>query len=219
MHPNQGRSPPQIGFPGCSEVFLGFRHFAMDSDLEGSVSSSLEVSERETQFVPQEDDAETLWEVIEITAEKGPAYKVKWAGLDPKTRKPWAQSWVPKRDCTDRLVMEWKRKQTLKKRREARKPGKLSVQVMLVTFKEYNYSSHETSARELEDRRNISRFNSFKGFHRNLLHYHETSTHIECHRPIPSRCCEWKALAWLRYQSCFVNFPSPEEAKVRRGDG
>ena len=106
----------------------------MDSDHEGFVSSSLEISEPDTQFVPQEDDAETLWEVIEITAEKGGAYKVKWAGLDPKTRKPWAQSWVHKRDCTDRLVMEWKRKQALKKKETARKSGKSSVRVSLVTF-------------------------------------------------------------------------------------
>ncbi|KAF8960772.1 hypothetical protein BDZ97DRAFT_1594011, partial [Flammula alnicola] len=50
-----------------------------------------------------------LWEVIEITAEKGNTYKVRWKGNDPKTMKPWPQSWVKKTDCTDDLVMEWKR--------------------------------------------------------------------------------------------------------------
>ena len=127
MHPKEGRPPLPDRICWVLRSPPGICYSAMDSDHEGSVPSSLEISERETQFVPQEDDAETLWEVIEITAEKGPAYKVKWAGLDPKTRKPWAQSWVPKRDCTDRLVMEWKRKQALKKKEAARKSGKLSV--------------------------------------------------------------------------------------------
>ena len=70
----------------------------------------------ETQFVPQEDDDETLWEVIEITAEKGKLYKVRWKGVDPRTQKPWPQSWVAKHDCTDDLVGEWKLKQGKKKK-------------------------------------------------------------------------------------------------------
>jgi hypothetical protein len=78
---------------------------------------SLEVSEPETQFVPQEGDEDELWEVIEITAEKNRQYKVKWAGVDPKTHKPWPQSWVPKHDCTDDLVKVWKKAQALKKER------------------------------------------------------------------------------------------------------
>jgi hypothetical protein len=65
-------------------------------------------------FVPQEDDEETLWEVVEITGERAKQYKVKWKGVDPKTNKPWEQSWVPKHDCTDDLVMEWRKKQRKK---------------------------------------------------------------------------------------------------------
>lgn len=76
------------------------------------------VSERETQFVYQSGDEEVLWEVQEITDERGKKYKVKWAGTDPATGKPWAQSWVAKHDCTDDLVVEWKAK---KKRRAAGK--------------------------------------------------------------------------------------------------
>jgi hypothetical protein len=72
-------------------------------------------SDPETQFVPQEDDDETLWEVIEITAEKGKIYKVRWKGIDPKTQKPWPQSWVAKHDCTDDLVRDWKLRQGKKK--------------------------------------------------------------------------------------------------------
>ncbi|KAF8838189.1 hypothetical protein BDN67DRAFT_907838 [Paxillus ammoniavirescens] len=77
--------------------------------------------ERETQFVPRSDDEEVLWEVQEITAERGKKYKVKWVGIDPATNKPWAQSWVDKHDCTDRLVAEWeatkKKKLAAKKKR------------------------------------------------------------------------------------------------------
>ena len=66
-------------------------------------------SEASQKFVPQEDDEETLWEVIRITGEKDNMYKVHWKGVDPKTQKPWPQSWVRKSDCTDDLVFEWKR--------------------------------------------------------------------------------------------------------------
>ncbi|KAJ7584077.1 hypothetical protein C8J56DRAFT_728414, partial [Mycena floridula] len=50
-----------------------------------------------------------LWTVIAITQEKGKKYKVKWEGTDPKTNKPWPESWVAKSDCTPDLVQEWKR--------------------------------------------------------------------------------------------------------------
>jgi hypothetical protein len=72
-----------------------------------------ETFEPDTQFVPREDDV--LWQVIEIIAEKGDKYKVSWAGNDPDTSKPWPPSWVFKRDCTDDLVRDWKRKKALKK--------------------------------------------------------------------------------------------------------
>jgi hypothetical protein len=94
----------------------------MDDDIDDRVSvSSIEISQPETQFVPQEDDMEILWEVIEITAEKGKKYRVRWAGNDPKTRKPWPQSWVPKHDCTDDLVLAWKRKRAFKKKEASRR--------------------------------------------------------------------------------------------------
>lgn len=96
----------------------------MDEDSDGGASSStLQISQPATQFVPQEDDAEVLWEVIEITAEKEKSklYRVRWAGTDPKTRKPWPQSWVPMHDCTDDLVRTWKRKQASKKKEAERK--------------------------------------------------------------------------------------------------
>lgn len=79
--------------------------------MSESEASQVSLSSPSQKFVPEEDDDETLWEVIEITAEKGGSYKVKWKGNDPKTMKPWPQSWVLKADCTDDLVKEWKRKQ------------------------------------------------------------------------------------------------------------
>ncbi|PSS30915.1 hypothetical protein PHLCEN_2v2540 [Hermanssonia centrifuga] len=93
-----------------------------DNTPSGSRDSSLEIPEFETQFVPQEDDEETLWDVLEILAEKGKQYKVRWEGVDPKTKKPWPPSWVPKHDCTDALVREWKRNKAREKK-EASKPN------------------------------------------------------------------------------------------------
>ncbi|OAX42767.1 hypothetical protein K503DRAFT_293538 [Rhizopogon vinicolor AM-OR11-026] len=75
-----------------------------------------ELSEFETQFVPQSNDDNVLWEVVEIVAERGKKYRVRWAGNDPKTRRPWPLDWVPKHDCTDHLVEEWKRKNAEKRR-------------------------------------------------------------------------------------------------------
>ncbi|KAG6827301.1 hypothetical protein H0H92_012398 [Tricholoma furcatifolium] len=85
----------------------------LDSD------SDSEVYERDSQsqFVSKEGDDEVLWEVVEITAEKQNFYKVRWAGVDPQTNKPWAQSWVTKSDCTDDLVHEWKRKKLKKNKK------------------------------------------------------------------------------------------------------
>ena len=75
----------------------------------------------ETQFVPQENDEDTLWQVIEILAERGNKYRVRWEGEDPVTRKPWAPSWVAKHDCTDDLVVAWKLKKLRAKKDKAAK--------------------------------------------------------------------------------------------------
>ncbi|KAF4584924.1 hypothetical protein EYR40_001750 [Pleurotus pulmonarius] len=75
----------------------------------------------EVQFVEQSGDEENLWEVLEITAERTNSYRVKWAGTDPSTGKPWQQSWVPKHDCTPELVSSWK------KRKRAKQKGKSST--------------------------------------------------------------------------------------------
>ncbi|KAK7442792.1 hypothetical protein VKT23_016036 [Stygiomarasmius scandens] len=73
------------------------------------MEASQDVSEPETQFVPQEDDEDNLWQVIAIVDEDKKMYKVKWAGTDSNGN-PWPLDWVPKHDCTPDLVVEWKKK-------------------------------------------------------------------------------------------------------------
>lgn len=87
----------------------------------------------ESQFIPQPDDDETLWEVIEITQEKSKEFKVKWKGVDPKTGRPWPQNWVPKKDCTDDLRRAW-RKQLALKKEAAKGKGKGAYHVKVNIF-------------------------------------------------------------------------------------
>ena len=87
-----------------------------------SPAPSTHSTQSETQFIPQSDDEETLWTVIEITAERPKHYKVRWDGLDPDTGRPWVQSWVPKGDCTDDLRKVWKKK--VKSKEAPKKVGK-----------------------------------------------------------------------------------------------
>ncbi|KIK63306.1 hypothetical protein GYMLUDRAFT_464287 [Collybiopsis luxurians FD-317 M1] len=65
-------------------------------------------SDEETQFIPQSGDEDTLWEAVAIVAENAKLYKIKWAGFDPATGKPWADSWVAKHDVTRDLVEAWR---------------------------------------------------------------------------------------------------------------
>lgn len=78
-----------------------------DSEAESVASDDTGITFSQ-QFEPQEDDEDLLWEVEKITQERKKEYKVKWKGIDPKTRKPWEQSWVAKKDCTPDLVIAWK---------------------------------------------------------------------------------------------------------------
>lgn len=98
------------------------RRNAHNAQSDSESDEPLEVSQLDTPFVAQSGDEEVMWEVEEITAEKGQQYKVKWAGVDPDTKKPWPQSWVSKEDCTDELVMEWKVKQA--EQRKAKEKAK-----------------------------------------------------------------------------------------------
>ena len=152
----------------------------MLSDEEPSLSEYV----RETQFVPRDDDAETLWEVIEIMAEKGRMYKVKWAGVDPKTKKPWAASWVPKRDCTDSLVLAWKQKQTKRKQRAEKKKGMLCIH-LLCTLK-LIVVSFETAIYSLKKICLLFRISCY--YFCSCVYCFKTSTYVACHIPIFSFC-------------------------------
>ncbi|CAE6495641.1 unnamed protein product [Rhizoctonia solani] len=69
----------------------------------------------ETQFEAHSDDGENLYNVEKILAEKGGKYLVQWEGIDPTTGEKWAPDWVPKTDCTDDLIADWKREKAAKK--------------------------------------------------------------------------------------------------------
>lgn len=77
-----------------------------------------------SQFVPQSNDEEELWSIDGILGEKHGKYKVKWSGLDPDTGKPWANTWVPKCDVTQDVVLEWKAKQAAKLKRQGSFPAR-----------------------------------------------------------------------------------------------
>ncbi|TFK60618.1 hypothetical protein BDN72DRAFT_507137 [Pluteus cervinus] len=86
-------------------------------------NESLQLSDIETQerFSSQDGDEDALWSVDEITGEKDQRYKVKWSGVDPKTNRPWPQSWVAKKDVTLPVVVKWKTKKALKKKEAERR--------------------------------------------------------------------------------------------------
>lgn len=107
-----------------------------------------ELSEYETQFEPRSNDDDALWEVIEIVAERGKKYRVRWAGNDPKTGRPWPLDWVPKHDCTDHLVGEWKKKKATKGR-HSNKTGGQKPASRTSTFSKVSTTSTSRKSRSL----------------------------------------------------------------------
>jgi hypothetical protein len=81
-------------------------------DLDGELD---EGDEGESDGKESIEDEEDMWEVIEITAEKRHRYRVRWAGTDPATGRPWRQSWVRREDCTADLVKSWEETTVAKK--------------------------------------------------------------------------------------------------------
>ncbi|KAL5528221.1 hypothetical protein ACEPAF_7357 [Sanghuangporus sanghuang] len=78
-------------------------------------------SEFQTQgFEPRESDAEQLWDVIAIRAERNGKYLIQWAGAD-ENGNPWPDSWVPREDVTDDLVAAWKKEKATRERERGRK--------------------------------------------------------------------------------------------------
>jgi hypothetical protein len=95
-------------------------------------SSEVDLSDFATQFVPQDGDSDILWEVIEITAERGNKYKVRWAGVDPKTKRPWPQEWVAKHDCTPDIVAAWKQKRAKQKKAKEKVKEKVKGEMLVI---------------------------------------------------------------------------------------
>ncbi|KAG2004813.1 hypothetical protein CC2G_003331 [Coprinopsis cinerea AmutBmut pab1-1] len=50
---------------------------------------------------------EDFWPIVGILAEDKKRYKVRWDGTDPKTGRPWPDSWVPKEDVTEDVEDDW----------------------------------------------------------------------------------------------------------------
>jgi len=138
-------------------VLLVCINHCQERSMASDVESQASVSEPSQPFQPREDDDLNLFEVIEITAEKGGRYKVRWKGKDPVTKKPWAQSWVPKTDCTDDLVVEWKRKMKDK----ARAKGVISNIFFFLVFSHTN--TFLIYSKEKGSRRNSAEANGIPG--------------------------------------------------------
>jgi hypothetical protein len=85
-----------------------------------------DVTPPETQFIPQSDDEETLWNVECILQERKGEYLVRWEGTDPVTGKPWPPSWVVKHDCTDDLIGEWKKEKASRQKGVQKSKAKAS---------------------------------------------------------------------------------------------
>ncbi|CDO72980.1 hypothetical protein BN946_scf185007.g34 [Trametes cinnabarina] len=128
----------------------------MAKDETDSAPSETELSEYQTQFVPQENDEEDLWDVLEILEERGRKYKVRWAGIDPSTKKPWAPSWVPKHDCTDDLIHEWKKKKAAKKE-EAEKRRKSKARSSIASSSKNKRSASTSTAATTRQTRRLTK--------------------------------------------------------------
>src|SRR6266849_7200511 len=50
------------------------------------------------------------WDAIEIVEEDGKRYRVRWAGKDPESGKPWPLDWVPNSHCSVDLIRDWEKK-------------------------------------------------------------------------------------------------------------
>ncbi|KAI0300559.1 hypothetical protein B0F90DRAFT_1629563 [Multifurca ochricompacta] len=69
----------------------------------------MSIKPRQSRVNPSSSE-ETSWEAVEIVAEDGRRYRVRWAGNDPNTGKPWPLAWVDTSRCSLDLIDEWERK-------------------------------------------------------------------------------------------------------------
>lgn len=71
-------------------------------------TSDMAQESEESDFVPQSDDDENMWDIDGIVEEDRGKYKVKWAGENPATGKGWRDSWVKKSEVTPDVAEIWK---------------------------------------------------------------------------------------------------------------
>ncbi|OSD03281.1 hypothetical protein PYCCODRAFT_1467141 [Trametes coccinea BRFM310] len=128
----------------------------MADDEFDSAPSESESTDYQTQFIPKENDDEELWDVIEILEEKGRKYKVRWAGIDPKTKKPWDPTWVYKYDCTDKLIREWKKKKKAKKK-EAEERRKSKARASTASSKKAKRSTSTSTTTTTRQTRRLTK--------------------------------------------------------------
>ena len=105
------------------ELALSHHHLfhlsrSADGLFDTMAASDAENSPEESQFVFQSGDEDNLWTIEGIVSERQGMYKVKWAGNDPATGKPWGNSWVKKSDVTPDVVKHWKERQAKEQARK-----------------------------------------------------------------------------------------------------
>ncbi|CAE6516196.1 unnamed protein product [Rhizoctonia solani] len=150
----------------------------------------------ETQFEARSDDEENLYNVERILAERGGRYLVQWEGVDPTTGEKWAPDWVPKTDCTDDLIADWKREKAAKKQ----KRGGTSVKS----------ASSASGSVTVVGRSSKSRPESGKSMASRAT---EASSSTRSRSPLPLR----KATTTSRRASAFyIELPAPRRTKRRR---
>jgi hypothetical protein len=147
---------------------------------DGFVQGSSSNRSRITNYQPVEDELDTedeankLWKVLGIVAERKNKYKIRWEGDDPATGKPWPNSWTMKEDVTSDVIEEW-----LALPEEERKRR---------TEEEDRFEKEEKKKASKSARKSKGARQSFRdAMPRDLCHYRVCSTHfIEEHNQVPS---------------------------------
>ncbi|CUA77128.1 Nascent polypeptide-associated complex subunit alpha, muscle-specific form [Rhizoctonia solani] len=150
----------------------------------------------ETQFEARSDDEENLYNVEKILAEKGGKYLVQWEGIDPTTGEKWAPDWVPKTDCTDDLIADWKREKAAKKQK---KRG-ASVKSISSASGSVDVPARHSKSRPVFGRATTSRAT-------------EGSTSTRSRSPVPPRK---PTTTSRRPPSFYIEIPAPQRTKRRR---
>ncbi len=117
------------------------------SNLKIYVALQKMAKKKKQRFVPRDDDDQTLHRVIMITGETKKEFRVMWAGDDPNTGQPWAQSLMLKEDCTDDLINAW----NMEKEAEAQKSAFINdplnqLRLMALCLAQLKHATNSLSA-------------------------------------------------------------------------